>query len=307
MQRNPNVKPIEDRQLTGISLMILAVFFFTCLDAAAKWLMLSGMPAMQVVFSRYGLHLLIVLAVFLPVQRAALFQTQKLPLEITRALILLGSTTCNFMAVKFLPLTVTGSILFMTPIILAGLAVPLLGEHVGWRRWLAIIVGFIGILIIIRPGGGAFHWAVFLSLGSATFNAFYAITTRKLAGVDSVYTQQFYAALIATLAVMPFALGDWVWPQTNLNWMVFFSLGVLGFLGHLLITMAHRLAPASTLAPFAYPQILFMSAASWLVFSETPSLSIILGAPVVVGSGLYIWMRERQLAIQREAATGAIT
>lgn len=307
MQSNPAVKPIEDCQLTGISLMILAVFFFTCLDAAAKWLMLSGMPAMQVVFSRYGLHLLIVLAVFLPVQRAALFQTQKLPLEITRALILLGSTTCNFMAVKFLPLTVTGSILFMTPIILAGLAVPLLGEHVGWRRWLAIIVGFIGILIIIRPGGGAFHWAVFLSLGSATFNAFYAITTRKLAGVDSVYTQQFYAALIATLAVMPFALGDWVWPQTNLNWMVFFSLGVLGFLGHLLITMAHRLAPASTLAPFAYPQILFMSAASWLVFSEAPSLSIILGAPVVVGSGLYIWMRERQLAIQREAATGAIT
>lgn len=298
----PTIKPIEDRQLTGISLMLLTVFFFTCLDASAKWLMLSGIPPMQVVFSRYAIHFAIVLIVFLPVQKAALLRSKNLKLEVIRALILLGSTTCNFMAVQFLPLTVTGSILFLTPLILAGLAVPLLGEHVGWRRWLAIVIGFVGVLMIIRPGGGAFHWAVLLSLSSATFNAFYAITTRKLAGVDSVYTQQFYAALVATVCILPFAMGEWVWPQTEINWLVFLSLGVFGFLGHLLITIAHRLAPASTLAPFAYPQILFMSAASWLVFDQAPGLSIIIGAPIVVGSGLYIWLRERQMVLEKDAA-----
>ena len=127
------------------------------------------------------------------------------------------------------------------------------------------------------------------------------ILTRKLAGVDSTTTQQFYAALVATIAIAPVALTGWVWPQQPLDWGVFVLIGIAALTGHQFVTTAHRFAPASALAPFGYLQIIFMTASSWLIFSEPPGLSIFLGAPVVIGSGLYIWLRERSL--QREVVT----
>lgn len=290
------IKPVEDKRFLGISMVLFAVLMFTGIDTSAKWLALSGMPATEVVFSRYIVHFLLVLVFFLPSQGAALFKTNSPKLEIGRAVVLLLSTVLNFVAVKFLALTVTGSIVFAMPLILTALSGPLLGEHVGWRRWMAILVGFAGVLIIIRPGGETFHWAMFLSLGSTAFYAFYNILTRKLAGVDSPYTQQFYSALVATICITPFAFAGWVWPTDLAGWIAFGAMGMFGAIGHMIITVAHRLAPASTLAPFIYPQILYMSMASWFVFSQPPDIGIFIGAPIVVGSGLYIWLREKQLA-----------
>lgn len=292
------IKPVEDRRFLGIGMMLVAVLMFTGIDTSAKWLALADVPPMEVVFARYTVHLFIVLAFFLPSQGVTLFRSNNVKLEVFRAVVLLCSTILNFIAVKFLPLTVTGSIVFAMPLILTALSGPLLGEHVRWRRWLAILVGFAGVLIIIRPGGTEFHWAMFLSLGSVALYALYNILTRKLAGVDSAYTQQFYASLVATVCVIPFAFADWVWPQHASVWIAFFAMGVFGGIGHLLITIAHRLAPASTLAPFIYPQIIYMSLSSWLVFSQAPDVSIFIGAPIVVGSGLYILLREKQLGIK---------
>lgn len=291
-----SIKPIEDRRLLGISMMLGAFLLFTGIDTSAKWLVLSGMPSLEVVFARYSIHLLIVLAWFVPRFGPQVFKTSAPKLEIMRAVVLLGSTIFNFFAVAYLPLTVTGSILFASPILLCVLSIPLLGEQVGWRRWVAILVGFAGVLIIIQPGGSGFHWAMFLSLGAVTSYAFYNIFNRKLAGVDSPYTQQLYAALIATLCLLPFAFNGWVWPSDTVGWIAFFAMGVFGALGHLLLTVAHRLAQASVLAPFVYPQIIYMSLASWLIFGQPPDIWIFVGAPIVIGSGLYIWLRERQIA-----------
>jgi drug/metabolite transporter (DMT)-like permease len=290
------VRPIEERRLLGIGLVLIGYLCFTVIDSCAKWLSMSGMPTTEVVFVRYAGQFILVAALFLPSRGVELVQTRSWKLEVARGLSLMGSTIFNFLALTFLPLTVTASISFTMPLILCILSIPLLGETVGWRRWAAILVGFAGVLVIVQPGTAAFHPAVFLSLTGAVFTAFYMLLTRKLAGVDSTTTQQFYASFVATLCLLPFALGGFVWPSSPLGWVVFALIGVAALVGHIFLTTAHRFAPASVLAPFGYVQIIFMSASSWLIFNQPPSFWIFVGAPIVIASGLYIWLRERQLA-----------
>jgi drug/metabolite transporter (DMT)-like permease len=289
--------PLTERRLLGIGLTLAAYFMFTGIDSSAKWLALGEIPAAQVVFLRYVVHLALVLGINLPrTGLGPLARTASLRTQALRAAMLLGATTCNFIAVRYLPLTVTGAIAFTMPLILCALSVPLLGESVGWRRWTAIVVGFLGILIIVRPGTEAFHPASLLCLAAAVFTAFYFILTRHMAGRDSPATQQFYVGVFATVLLLPIAIPFWVWPTEPSVWIAFFTVGLFGFVGHQLITVASGFAPASVLAPFSYFQILFMAAASWLIFNQPPDVWLYVGAPIVIGSGLYIWLRERALA-----------
>ena len=291
------VRPLEDRRLLGIGLVLFGYFCFCVIDSCAKWMMQRGMPPMEVVFVRYLGQFVLVLALLAPRRGiAALVATKRPWTEIVRGLCLLGSTICNFVAITYIPLTVTASISFTMPLILCALSIPLLGEQVGWRRWLAILVGFVGVLIIVRPGTNAFHPAMLLSLLGIVFTAFYFLLTRKLAGVDSTSTQQFYAAGISTVVLVPFALGGWVWPHNLETWIPFLLIGTAALVGHQAITVAHRFAPASVLAPFNYSLIIYLTASSWLVFNQPPDIWIFIGAPIVMASGLYIWLRERQLA-----------
>jgi drug/metabolite transporter (DMT)-like permease len=290
------IAPLEERRLLGIGLVLAAYLFFTGIDSSAKWLGLAGLPVMQIVFIRYAGSLVIVSASSLSRQGTGFLRSSKIGIQILRALALLGSSLCNLTAVQYLPLTVTGSIAFTMPLILCALSVPMLGEQVGWRRWTAIAVGFVGILIIVQPGTSAFHPAALLSLGGALFSALYFLLTRRLAGVDSTDTQQFYGNVIAAVVLAPFAIVHWVWPTSPVDWAVFVFIGIAGYVGHQFSTIAHRFAPASTLAPFAYLQIIFMAISGWLIFGQAPEFSLYLGAPIVVASGLYIWLRERALS-----------
>ncbi len=298
------VKPIEERRLRAIGFALIGYALFAITDSCAKWLAQSGLPPMQVVAVRYAGQLILIAALFAPTRGRDLVTTRAPWLEVVRGLFLMGSTICNFVAITFLPLTVTASISFTMPFILCALSGPLLGEHVGWRRWLAIAVGFVGVIVIVQPGTDAFHPAVLLSLLGVTFSALYFLMTRRLAGVDSTSTQSFYAGLVATICVLPFATGGWVWPSTPGQWIPFVLIGAAALTGHQFITTAHRWAPASVLAPFNYSLIVYLTASSWIVFNEPPTVWIFVGAPVVIGSGLYIWFREQQLArgIAREAA-----
>jgi drug/metabolite transporter (DMT)-like permease len=287
--------PIGDRRLLGIGLALAAYFMFTGIDSSAKWLALGGIPALQIVFLRYALHLVLVLGINLPRHGTGLVRTASFRMQALRAAMLLGATTGNFMAVRYLPLTVTGAIAFTMPLFLCALSVPLLGEQVGWRRWTAIGVGFIGILVIVRPGTEAFHPAALLCLAAAVFSAFYFLLTRRMAAHDSAATQQFYVGFFATVLLAPVAIPFWVWPSEPSVWIAFFTVGLFGFVGHQLITVAHGFAPASVLAPFSYLQIIFMAASSWVIFNQPPDIWLYLGAPIVIASGLYIWLRERAL------------
>lgn len=291
------VKPVEDRRMQAIAMMLVGYLCYTVIDSFAKLLSQSGLPTMEVVFVRYAGQLILVLAIFVPREGArALATTRSLRLEVARGLCLLGSTIFNFLALTFLPLTVTSAISFTMPLILCALSIPMLGETVGWRRWVAIGVGFLGVMVIVRPGTEAFHPAVVLSLITAVFSALYNLLTRKLAGVDTTTTQQFYASAVATACIAPFSLGSWVWPSNALGWTAFLAIGLFALIGHLFVTTAHRYAPASVLAPFGYLHIFFMTGSSWLVFHQPPDIWIVVGAPIVMGSGLYIWLRERQLS-----------
>jgi drug/metabolite transporter (DMT)-like permease len=292
-----SVRPVEDRRLAGIGLVLCGYLMFTIIDSCAKWLSQAGLPTTEVIFVRYAGQLVLAAALFLPAEGGSLVVTRRPWLEVARGLCLLASTACNFAAIVFLPLTVTASIAFTTPLILCALSIPLLGETVGWRRWLAIVVGFFGVLVIVQPGTAGFHPAVLLSVTGAFFTALYLLLTRKLAGVDAVSTQQFYSALVATACLIPFVLaGGWTWPADATGWFAFVLIGVAALTGHQLLTTAHRLAPASVLAPFGYVQIIFMTASSWMIFNQPPDVWVYAGAPIVIASGLYILLRERRLS-----------
>ena len=289
------IAPVEERPGFGIGVILFSQLFFLMIDPSAKWMQAAGIPLGEIIFVRYAVHLLMAIAVFVPQQGAALFRTHAVWLELARGGALYSSTITNFLAVKFLPVTMTSSILNTQPLLVCMLSIPLLGEHVGWRRWSAIVVGFVGVLIIIRPGTADFTPAVFLSLGGALLGACYNILTRKLAGVDTASTQQVYACALALACTTPFAFQGWVWPHDTATWFAFAAIGVAGMLGHQLATVAARFAPASVLAPFSYLQIIYASLVSWLVFGQPPTFWIFVGAGIIIASGLYMALRERRL------------
>jgi len=289
------IAPIEERRNLGIGILLFAQLFFATLDTSAKYLSFIGLPLTEIIFVRYGVHVALALALFLPVRGRALFRTRNWRLELLRGLFLLGVTGANFLAQRYLPLTVTGALMFTMPLMVTALSGPLLGEQIGWRRWVAVGVGFVGILIIVRPGTEAFQPASLLCLAGALSAALYSITTRKLAGVDTAATQQVYAGLIALACVTPFAFGGWVWPADGPGWFAFLAAGVAGMIAHQMNTVAHRFAPPSALAPFSYTELILLAFASWLIFNEPPDAWFYLGAPIIIGSGIYIWLRERRL------------
>lgn len=285
----------EDRPVAGIVLMLFAFFTFSLIDVNAKWLALLGLPALQLSFMRYVGHFVLSTAIIFRGGRdLSRFGTDHWFLVTGRGFLLMVSTILNFVAVQYLPLTLTSTILFSAPIMICALSWPLLGERVGIWRWSAIMVGFCGILIAIRPFDEDFHWAVALSLAGAFCFALYSLLTRKLSGVVASDTMQFYSGLVGTTILLPFAVYTWENPATGLQWVQMISLGIFGWLGHELLTRAHGFAPASALTPFGYTFIVYMTFWSMVVFDHVPDIWTITGAIVVVIAGLVIWFREVQ-------------
>jgi drug/metabolite transporter (DMT)-like permease len=280
-------------RLTGIGLISLTYVLFALLDGSAKWLVQS-VPVLVVVWLRFLTHTLIASALLFPMRGLALVRTQHLRWHLVRGLMFVAMTGINFWALQYLQLTVTASIFFMVPILVALLSAPLLGEKLDARRWAAIIAGFVGVLVVVRPGSEAFHPAMLLSLVNAVLYAFFNMMTRKLAAYDPPETIQFLPAVVATLVLAPFALAAWESPAGWFEWFVLCMLGIFGGSGHYLLAMAHRYAPASTLAPFLYQQILYMALFGYLVFGNLPDNETWIGAAIVVASGLYLFARERR-------------
>lgn len=275
----------------GIGLMVMALAFFAMLDGCAKYL--SAWHAIsQIAFARYAMHLLLSVALHVSMDGWSVWKSNNIGLQILRSSLLLFATVLNFTALQYLQLAETASIAFTVPLWVAVLSVPLLGEHIGVHRWLAVIVGFLGVLIIVRPGTGLMHWAAFLSLGVAVCVALYQITTRMLAGVDRSATTQLYTALVGTLGLLPFAMTSWSTP-TSQTIGPMLAIGAFGAIGHYFLIAAHRLVPAPVLAPFAYTQIFPMVAIGYLVFGDLPGIWTLIGGIVVVASGLYLLHRER--------------
>jgi drug/metabolite transporter (DMT)-like permease len=293
------------RPLRAIGLMCLAWALFACLDTTAKYLgTATELPAAQVIWMRFLGQFLAMVAALGLIAVPRLLQTSKLQLQLLRSLLLLSSTAFNFLALRHLRLDQTTTIGFLTPLTVAVLAGPFLGEWIGWRRALGTMVGFAGILLALRPGIADFHPAFLFSFGAMLSYAVFSLITRHLAGFDRAEVTLFYSLFAGTVMVAPLALLQWVWPASTLEWVLLFSMGVYGGLGHYVFILAHRYAPASTVAPFLYISLLTHSTAGFLVFGQVPDWWTLSGAAVVILSGLYLFQRER--ATLRAAAV-AIT
>ena len=204
-----------DRVGLGIGLILLAFFCFAAVDTTVKWLSLAGLSAMQLAFMRYFIAFL--LSVLRGLQHGQIFEWRErrvMMLVLTRGALLVIATAFNFIALAYLPLAVTSSILNSAPIILTALAVPVLGERVGPFRWIAVIVGFVGVLIVIRPFGAEFHWATILMVFNAIAMALFAILTRLLSGQIATQTMQVYMGAMGSAVLLIPALLTWQTPAT---------------------------------------------------------------------------------------------
>jgi drug/metabolite transporter (DMT)-like permease len=287
-------KPVSQRQnrMIGIALMCAALFCFSCLDATAKWVNQSVDP-MVTVWARYMSAAVLTFLVINPRTQPGALRTRRLPLQILRSFLLLASTLCNFFALKYLQLVETQSIIFATPLLVALLANPILGERIGWQRLTAIGVGFVGILVITRPGLGTMHPATLLSLAGSVAYAFYNIVTRMLASSDSIATTTLYSSLAGIVLVTPVLPWVWTTPSSPLTWLLLVTTGFYGAFGHWLLVLAHARAPAAILAPFIYSQIIWMLALGYILFGDWPDSWTFVGAGIVIASGLYLLSRER--------------
>jgi drug/metabolite transporter (DMT)-like permease len=279
-------------RLTGIALMCGAVACFAMLDTTAKYLNLY-MSTLQVVWARYTGAFLFPFIVSNPWTRPGLARTTRPVLQLVRSVLLLGSTMCNFAALRYLQLDEAIALVFSTPFFVAALSGPMLGEWVRWRRWAAIAVGFVGVLVVVRPGPGTFQPAALLSLSAALFYALYSITTRILARTDSNGTTLFYSNIVGAVALLPVVPFVWTTPSDPLVIALMVVTGAMGSFGHYLLIAAHRLAPAAVLSPFIYTEIVLVIMLGFLVFGDLPNRFTLAGAAIVVVSGLYLLHRER--------------
>ncbi len=283
--------------------MCAACLCFTGIDTSAKYLN-QFMDTLQVVWARY-LGAFLIGFLFVNPFTPGLTRTERPWVQFGRSILLLLSTVLNIFALRYLQLDETMSILFATPLLVAALSIPLLGESIGPRRWAAIIVGFLGILIITRPGLGNMHPAALLTVLGTICYALYSISTRVLSATDSSGTTLFYSSLFgaaAMSAILPFV---WSWPGGPVQIAVLVIMGAFGALGHYFLILAHRLAPASILAPFIYTQMIWVVISGYLVFNDLPTRWTLLGGGVVIASGLYLLYRERKMRGEAGPAASA--
>jgi drug/metabolite transporter (DMT)-like permease len=280
------------QRLRGIALICLAMILFSLLDTSAKFAS-AYVPTLEVVWARYAFSVVFAVVFLRSWARPADYLTRRPFMQTLRAVFLLASTALNFLAIRYLQLAETAAITFAAPLLVTALSGPILGEWPGPRRWAAVVVGFVGVLIIVQPEPGAFQPAALYSVAAAFCYAGYALTTRTLSATETPAGMLVYGSLLAVVVLTPAlpAVGE-VPP----DWLVAAALvatGLFAAIGHFCLIHANRLAPAPVLAPFQYTQILWMPLLGYVVFNDVPGLSTLIGAAVVVASGLYILYRER--------------
>jgi len=274
----------------GIWLFCGAIFLFSTMDTVAKDLM-TRHTSMQVVWARYASQFFWTVLVLLP-RLLTLVRTNHLGLQLVRSACLFGGTFFFFTSIKFLALAEANAIFNISPLVITILSVLILKEVVGLRRWLGVLTGLAGALIIIQPGAELFRPASFLPVCAAVCFAGYAISTRFLGSDEPHATSFFYTTLIGTIAASFFVPFVWETPTAR-DMFAMSTFGIIGACGHILLIVALGYAQASVLAPFSYLGVLFGAFWGLVIFAEIPSITTWIGAFVIIGAGLYVWQREK--------------
>lgn len=287
----PAASSAPNRTLIGILFMLAAGSLFPVMNGLVQVLS-ERYTTEQIVWARAASHFVFVLALFVPAVGVAVVRTTTLKWQVIRSMVHLMSMLFFFTGVKYLPLAKAASISFTAPFFVALLAWPMLGERITLNRFIAIIVAFLGVLVIIRPGTDVFQWASLYMLGSAICYALYQILTRKVAGYDSAETTAVYSALVGTVIMSVVAPFAWTpiasWTDAGL----LFSLGIIGGTAHYFVARAMTYAEASIIAPFGYWQLMGSVVVGYIISGYLPDSFTWIGAGIIMCAGSYIAWHE---------------
>ncbi|MEX0693437.1 MAG: DMT family transporter [Rhodospirillales bacterium] len=287
----PDSPQPETDSRAGIFWMMMTMLLFVSMDTCAKYLV-SMYPTLQAVWGRYFFQVVILVIVLAPRLRT-LVKTQSLKFQLIRSLFLLGATLCFFTGLGTIQVAEASAIMFTAPLMLTAAAPFVLKEKVGIRRWLSVLIGFIGALIIIRPGQGALAEGSFWVLAAAACYTCYQLSTRALSGQDSVLTTLFYSALLGALimsVIVPFHFVMFA----PADWAIMALAGLFGTLGHFCMIKAFTHAEASKVAPYSYTSLIWATIIGYVLFGTLPDMWTYIGAGIIIASGLYIIHRERK-------------
>lgn len=270
-----------------------AVFLFAMADSMAKWYGQLGFPPNEIVFFRY---LFGAIPVAFLVWRSGIdaLRTRQPFLHALRACLIFSALGLFFWGLGLMPLAEAIAVAFVAPLFVTSLSVPLLGEYVGSRRWAAVIIGFVGALIVLQPGTNAFKPEALLIVGSAFFFSLAMILTRKMTRTETTVSLFTYTTIGAALISAPFLGLAWQTPTVD-HMLGFVVLGIIGSAAALLIIVAYKNAPASVVAPFEYTALIWASIIGWVVWSEQPGIAVWTGASIIILSSLYVAKRETSM------------
>jgi drug/metabolite transporter (DMT)-like permease len=268
-------------------MMCCAASMFPLINASAK-LLTAEYAVPQIVWARFAGHLVVVLLAFLPRYGWRLLVPRRPAIQIGRGALLVGSTLFFISGIAGVPLATASAILFTTPIAVAGLSGPLLGERVGWRTWAAILVGFAGVLVIIRPGAAPVSGSVLCMLGASACYAVYQIVTRRTRDLDSPETGIVYVALVGTAVTSLAVPFFFELPRSLFHLLLFCALGFFGGFGHYILMRAFQLAPASVLSPLGYSELVMATILGYLIWHNIPDAFTWLGAAIITASGIAV-------------------
>jgi drug/metabolite transporter (DMT)-like permease len=280
-----------DAPLRGILMMCFAVLCFATMNTFTKELR-GELPVTGIIWGRYFFHFALILVMF-PRRVPTLLQSDDKALQIARSVLVLLATAAMFIALGFMPLADAIAITFAGPLLIVALSALILREPVGPRRWGAVIVGFIGMLVIIRPGAGAFQLAALLPVSVAFFYAMYQIITRHLSHRSDPLNMLFYTAIVGAVAMTIIVPFDWQTPTLE-QWLMLVAVGFLGGLGHYAIIKAYERSETSLVAPFAYTEIIWATMFGFFNDTATTEIYTFAGTAIIVASGVYVLQRERR-------------
>ncbi len=291
--------PQADDPIREITLSLCATLLFAVADTIAKFLS-TGLPIIEITWVRYVIFLGFALILARRVPRRSLWPRSR-TLQIVRGCCVIGSSVLFVYGIRTMTMAQATTISFLSPLLITILSIPLLGEIVGIRRWAAVGAGMLGMLIVVRPGMAGFEPAALFGVASAACWSIALIITRKMAATDPPTTTVLWSAGVGVFVLTVLLPFEMAWPTAR-QWGLMLALGLLASTGQWLVILAFRLAPASLLAPFTYTQLVWATVTGYLVFGNLPDEWTLLGAAIIVASGLYTAHRERVRARERRAA-----
>lgn len=269
----------------GIALIVLATGCFVVLDTATKY---TGQfaPVMMLLWFRYAFQAVVTFALRLPVQGLAVLRTGNPRFQVLRGSLLMVTSLCSFIGLQHLPVGEFTAMVMLAPLAVTALAAWVLKERVSGRRWVLLVGGFAGALLVVRPGGQVFGWALVFPLVLVLAYAGFQILTSRMSGQENPYTTHVYTGLVGMVVLLPVALWHWDGAALRAHWPWYMLLGAAGTFGHWLLILAYRRAPAATLSPYLYAQIGFATLAGWFTFHHVPDGLAWIGIAVIAACGV---------------------